>query len=111
MRSLFAKSLSSASQNPEIDPIVAKLDQIDAKITLYAPKWPINQINKIDLAILRLSIWELHYETQTPPKVIIDEAVEMAKTFGNDASPGFINGVLGAVLKQLSNPHESTPTS
>lgn len=110
MRSLFAKSLSPSSANPEIDPIIAKLSEIDQNIKVFAPRWPINQINKIDLAILRLSIWELHYQLNTPPKVIIDEAVEMAKTFGNDTSPGFINGVLGAVLKQISHdPKSQTP--
>jgi transcription antitermination factor NusB len=102
MRSLFAKSLSPSTPDPEIDPIIATLPKIDSQITTYAPRWPIDQINKIDLAILRLSIWELSCQ-QTPPKVIIDEAVEMAKTFGNDASPSFINGVLGAVLKTLSH--------
>lgn len=74
-----------------------KLDQIIAQ---SAPEWPIMQINHIDLAILRLAIFELNCAKLDPPKVIIDEAVEIAKIFGSEKSSKFVNGVLGSVLKK-----------
>lgn len=58
------------------------------------------KINRIDKAVLIVSIWELAIEKRTPPKVIIDEAVELAKEFGSESSPGFVNGILGAILKK-----------
>lgn len=73
---------------------------IDRIITKSAPQWPIAQINRIDLAILRLAVWELKIVKKEPPKVIIDEAIELGKTYGSEKSPGFINGALGAILKQ-----------
>lgn len=73
--------------------------EIDEIIEKCASEWPISKINKIDLAILRLAIYELAFPTKTPPKVIIDEAVELAKEFGSENSPAFINGVLGTVIK------------
>lgn len=82
-----------------LKPIVSKLEAIDKLIVISAPDWPVDKLNKVDLAILRLSIYELRYQTKTPPKVIIDEAVELAKFFGTEKTPKFINGVLGSILK------------
>jgi N utilization substance protein B len=81
--------------------VAKSLAKIDNIITKDAPEWPITQINKIDLAILRLAVWELVIKAKEPPKVIIDEAIELAKTFGSENSPSFINGVLGTVYKNL----------
>ena len=72
---------------------------IDRIIVKNAPDWPINKLNKVDLAILRLAIDELKSAKKTPPKVVIDEAIELAKTFGTETTPKFINGVLGAIVK------------
>lgn len=73
---------------------------IDKLVGQHAPAWPITQINPVDLTILRLAIFELLFkEKKEPYKVIIDEAVEIAKTFGNDTSSGFVNGVLGSIVK------------
>ena len=69
-----------------------------ATIEAAATEWPINRLNKIDLAVLRLAVYELKYE-ETPPKVVIDEAVELAKEFGSENSSSFINGVLGTIYK------------
>lgn len=80
--------------------IIDQQTTIDPLIIQAAPAWPINQINKIDLAVLRLAIFEL-LEKKEPVKVIIDEAVELAKEFGSEASPGFINGVLGKIVEDL----------
>lgn len=74
---------------------------IDEKIEQIAPEFPIPKLNKIDLAILRLGTYELMIEKTQPPKVIIDEAIELAKEFGGESSPGFINGALGKLLKEL----------
>jgi len=77
----------------------AKKEEIDKLIVNVAPEWPIEQVATIDRNILRLAIYELTY-TETPPKVIINEAIELAKTFGSEASSKFINGVLGTVYKK-----------
>lgn len=71
----------------------------DEQIATSAPDWPLRNINKIDLAILRMSTEEL-LTSQTPKKVVIDEAVEIAKQYGAEHSASFINGVLGTILKK-----------
>lgn len=74
-------------------------DEIDAIIRPVAPEWPIEQIARIDRVVLRIGVWELLFEKGVPPKVAINEAVELAKAFGGDNSSKFINGVLGTVLR------------
>lgn len=80
--------------------IIEHIGKIDEVIHTDAPKWPLDKINKVDLAILRCAIWELLFQDKTPPKVVIDEAVELAKEFGTDTSSSFINGVLGSIINQ-----------
>jgi N utilization substance protein B len=75
-------------------PLTSTLDQIIAK---YAPEWPLDQIAAIDRNILRMALWEFAVYQDTPLKVAINEAVELAKQFGSDSAPRFINGVLGAL--------------
>jgi transcription antitermination protein NusB len=84
----------------EATEIMKNQDLIDAKIKTSAPEFPIEKINKVDLAILRLAVYELTITKTEPPKVIVDEAIELAKEYGGDSSPAFINGALGNVLKQ-----------
>lgn len=79
-----------------------KSADIDALITECAPEWPLSQMNKIDLSVLRLAIHELQTK-DTPQKVVIDEAVELAKEYGSDKSAKFVNGVLGAALEKINN--------
>lgn len=79
--------------------IIKKTKKIDKIITDCAPKWPLIKINKVDLAVLRLALYELFFEKKAPEKVIIDEAVELAKEFGSESSSRFVNGVLGTALK------------
>jgi len=79
--------------------ILKNIEKIDKIIEKSAPAWPIEQIAKVDLAILRLAVFELVFGKTAPYKVVIDEAVELAKEFGGETSPGFINGVLGTVVK------------
>ena len=73
----------------------SKYDSIIAK---YAPEWPVDQLPVVDRNILRMALYELENE-DTPVKVVIDEAVELAKTYGGDNSPRFVNGVLGSVVR------------
>ena len=75
---------------PELDRLLAEL----------APEWPVDQIAVIDRNILRIAIYELLFDLDTPPKVAINEAVELAKTFGSDSSPRFVNGVLGSLANR-----------
>ena len=88
-------------RSPDLDKIVSHLKKIDQIIKKNAPKWPLNKINKVDLSILRTAIWELLYRDKTPPKVVIDEAVELAKEFGSQTSHSFVNGVLGSTVRKL----------
>lgn len=83
--------------------------EIDELITPIAPEWPIHQIARIDRNVLRMAVWELKYGKDAPPKVVINEAVELAKAFGGENSSKFINGVLGTVYKEL-NPESEKKT-
>ncbi len=77
-------------------PLIHELDHVIEK---YAPEWPLDQIATIDRNILRMSCWEFAIQNQTPVKVAINEAVEIAKLYGSDSAPRFINGVLGSLAE------------
>lgn len=104
MQGLFSRSFGQETPEEEtpkvvaiVTEIIAKLEELDAKIKQFAPERPLSDINQVDLAILRLIVFESNY-TKTPVKVLINEAVELAKEFGTDGSPRFVNGVLGQLL-------------
>ncbi len=98
---LFADSFVHQEVVPELGKkILDNKEVLDNKIAGAAPAWPIDKLNKIDLAVLRLAVYELSF-TKTPPKVVIDESVELAKEFGSENSPSFINGVLGTIYKEV----------
>lgn len=78
-------------------PIIDKLDQI---ISNYAPEWPLDQVASIDRNIIRIALWEFAVKKCTPIKVAINEAVELAKVYGSDSTPRFINGVLGSLVSK-----------
>lgn len=85
-----------------VDGVLAEQKDIDEKIQPIAPDWPIEQIARIDRAILRIGLFELlHQGKVVPPKVAINEAVELAKAFGSDNSSKFVNGVLGTAYRTL----------
>jgi transcription antitermination protein NusB len=86
--------------------VVRKKEVIDQVIEKAAPEWPIDKINAVDRNILRMGLAELLFgdHKQVPPKVSINEAIELAKMFGSDSSSRFINGVLGAVYKEMGEP-------
>ena len=88
----------------------AKQGELDDIIRPVAPEWPIEQIARMDRTILRIGVYELMFEEGVPPKVVINEAVELAKAFGGDNSSKFINGVLGTVLRnsEASKPAKKT---
>ena len=87
------------------------LEETDRLITKYAPEWPLQQITVVDRNILRIGIYELKYSTEIPPKVAINESIELAKTFGGESSGKFVNGVLGSIYKDMEEKGEriSTP--
>lgn len=74
--------------------------KLDATLQPVAPEWPIDQIARMDRLVLRIGLYELQNEADVPPKVVINEAVELAKAFGGDNSSKFVNGVLGTLLRQ-----------
>lgn len=99
---LFAHSFENGVGNDkDLDPILENLPKIDETIKNIAPEFPIEKINKVDLSILRLCVYEILVSKDAPNKVIIDEGVELAKEFGADSSPAFINGALGKLVKEL----------
>lgn len=81
--------------------VAAKISELDALISKYAPEWPLEQITVADRNVLRIGIFELKFSPNIPPKVAINEAIELAKTYGSEASGKFINGVLGSVFKDM----------
>lgn len=77
-------------------------ENLDLLISEHAPEWPLDQVAVIDRNILRIALWEVAYYRKTPLKVGINEAVELAKLFGTDSSPRFINGVLGSLAGNMN---------
>lgn len=80
--------------------IATRQAALDNVIQPIAPEWPLDQIARMDRLILRIGTYELLHENSVPPKVVINEAIELAKSFGGDNSSKFINGVLGTILRQ-----------
>ncbi len=97
VKELFASTFQETNLSEDVKKILAQNEKINLQIQKAAPEWPIEKINKIDLAILRLAVFEIDSQ-KTPSKVIIDEAIEIAKKYGSESSPAFVNGVLGAIV-------------
>src|SRR3989344_1594054 len=100
-KSLFEanfKNNISTQKNSQAAKVLDYQKEIDSQIKKYASTWPIDQITPVNLAILRMAIWELLYQKKEPYKVICDEAVEIAKEYGSASSAAFINGVLGTII-------------
>ncbi|MBI3274260.1 MAG: transcription antitermination factor NusB [Candidatus Colwellbacteria bacterium] len=95
-----------------VDGAIKHLEKIDAVIEKAAPEWPIDQITSVDRAVLRLGLYELLFgnHEEVPPKVAINEAIELAKSFGGDSSGKFVNGVLGTVYREIGEPGKEYPT-
>lgn len=86
--------------------VVDNQTEIDQLITKYAPEWPLDQITVVDRNVMRIGIFELKYSPEIPPKVAINEAIELAKTFGGESSGKFVNGVLGTIYKKMEEAGE-----
>ncbi len=82
--------------------VIKHLDEIDKYIIKYATEWPINQITIVDRNVLRIGVYELLFDKNIPARVAINEAIEIAKTFGNESSGKFVNGVLGAIYENTT---------
>lgn len=101
---------------PFIDRLVSgavqHVKKIDKVIEKAAPEWPIEQITSVDRAVLRLGLYELLFgnRDEVPPKVAINEAIELAKSFGGESSGRFVNGVLGTVYREIGEPGKEYPT-
>ncbi len=126
LQELFSKDFNKESINTDIIPLAELIEldeiteydtelyekikegvldnttEIDSIITKYAPAWPLDQIKLVDLQILRIAIFEGFIGKITPPKVALDEAIEIAKEFGGETSSKFINGVLGAIYEETN---------
>ncbi|HOT60945.1 MAG TPA: transcription antitermination factor NusB [Candidatus Dojkabacteria bacterium] len=126
LQELFSKDFNKDSINTDIIPLTELIEldeiteydtklyekikegvldnttQIDSIITKYAPQWPLDQIKLVDLQILRIAIFEGFIGKITPPKVALDEAIEIAKEFGGETSSKFVNGVLGAIYEETN---------
>lgn len=100
---LFKFDFHKQAISAQAKQILAAKETVDGHIQKAAPEFPIEKINKVDLAILRLATYELLVEKKQPVKVIIDEAIELAKEYGGTTSPAFVNGALGNIIK-----HENT---
>lgn len=104
----FAPGLEGGEHFAEkiIEGAVRERETIDQLIVKCAPEWPLDQIASVDWAILRLGIYELLFGDydEVPPKVAINEAIELAKSFGSDSSPKFVNGVLGTIYREMGEP-------
>lgn len=81
--------------------VINNQKKIDDLIIKYAPEWPLDQITMVDRNVLRIGIQEMKYDDDIPEKVAINEAIELAKTFGGESSGKFVNGVLGTIYKEL----------
>lgn len=105
IRELFSLDFSKDNpiENHKTSTIMAQEEEIDNLIVEAAPAFPKEKINRIDLAILRLATFELLQEEPPPTKVVVDEAVELAKEYGSDSSPSFVNGVLGKIIDKLQS--------
>lgn len=86
--------------------VIKHLPQIDQIIVKYAPEWPIEKITLVDRSILRIGVFELKFDEEIPSKVAINEAIELAKTFSGESSGKFVNGVLGAIYKEMTEKKE-----
>ncbi len=90
--------------------ITERQEELDKILQPLAPEWPIDQIARMDRVTLRMGAYELLFSKDVPPKVVINEAVELAKAFGGDNSSKFINGVLGSLLRQETGEVKESPT-
>jgi len=100
IQEIFSTEFHEQAVGPQSRDVLKHREFLDAQIQQAAPDFPVDKINRVDLAILRLAIYELLIEKKVPRNVIIDEAIELAKEFANETSPAFVNGVLGHISSE-----------
>ena len=93
-------SVSNEELTERLFDIVDKLGSIDARLNTAISGWKLNRIGKVDITILRLAAYEMKYDDTIPVKVSVNEAVELAKKYGGDSSPSFVNGVLARMIEE-----------
>ncbi len=96
-----------------VNGVVSKADELDKIISASAPDWPVAQLSVVDRNVLRIGLYELLFgnRKEVPPRVAINEAIELAKTYGGQNSSKFINGVLGTVYREIGEPDKSPETA
>ena len=97
----FAPGLDDDFTRQLVQGVLKNVKLTDELIQKYAPEWPLEQITVVDRNILRIGVYELKFNNDIPPRVAINEAIEVAKTFGGESSGKFVNGVLGAIYKDM----------
>ncbi|MBI2410699.1 MAG: transcription antitermination factor NusB [Candidatus Kerfeldbacteria bacterium] len=98
----FAEKFDDAEFTKKLlNGIIAHVQTINETIQHYAPDWPLEQITNIDRNVLRIGIYELKMDTDIPPKVAINESIELGKSFGGESSGKFVNGVLGSIFRDM----------
>ncbi len=103
VQQLFGSEFHKQRVSETTQKIIEQIPVIDKNIQVAATDFPVEKINKIDLAILRLATYEILMDKKEPQNVVIDEAVELAKEFGGDTSPSFVNGVLGHIISYANS--------
>lgn len=103
VQELFRTDFLEQAVSEDAKVIISQKPLIDEHIVKAAPEFPIDKINKIDLAILRLAVYEMVLDKKAPSNVIIDEAIELAKEFSGESSPAFINGALGNIMRYVKS--------
>lgn len=103
---LYLEDLDASEKNKKelrekFDKVIENLDEIDSKIEEKAKGWTVDRIAKAELTVLRLGVFEILYVEDVPNKVAINEAVELAKSYGGDKASGFVNGILASVVSEL----------
>jgi len=99
--------MADAAGDPEgfawelVEGVWTNMAQIDARLTSFSQNWRIERMGKVEITLLRLALYEIMFRTDVPPKVAINEAIELSKQYGDDASRGFVNGILDAAAKAL----------
>ena len=112
---VLQQRLADVELTPELAEFVRRIvfgvlpltESLDHAIAKYAPEWPFDQIAAIDRNILRIATWEFTVDGETPVKVAINEAVELAKLYGSDSAPRFVNGVLGSLADHEHEIHQA----
>jgi transcription antitermination protein NusB len=101
----FRKDIDETYVHKVITGVLENLEAIDGEILEAAPEWPLDQVARVDKNVLRVALYEMLYDSEedVPPRVSINEAIEIGKTFGSESTPKFVNGVLGSIYRKYND--------